>query len=223
MTPTQEFEFWGRQATEHALFMHLGLEDPALKKQALDIHNGLKSWYDTLQLDPFLKNLETSMAFKRAVLARLNAGEWLGWLYPDFVDHVLREEEYFLAKLSQGVGGGRGMPANIETATWLRFMGEHAQFAAQLVDPTEAQAMSRAAALARRFEGLHAGCTHSTCGPQMVALSERAGRELDAFFSGMKPAKPKSIIHPVLAAHVVREGRRFVETMRGMLAGVPNR
>lgn len=211
-----DFAFWGNQATEHALFMHLGLEDPALKAEALRLYESMKAAYDAgpAGQEHFLFLLGRSMEFKQRVLARLLQGEWLGWLYPLFVDHILREEAYFLAKL-QGM-----LPPLEEAPTWLRFMREHAQFAAHLIDPTESAAIATAGQQAGQLARLEGGCA-VTCSPQLLALSERQGRELDQFFSTMKPANPKSIIHPALAAHVVREGRRFVDVMQRLRTGQP--
>lgn len=214
LSPAQqgEFAFWGNQATEHMLFMHLGLEDPVLKQQALDLYTQMKAAYDRRDVAAFLPLLDQAMTMKHRVLTRLLAGEWLGWIFPTFVDHTLREESYFLSKLQGSV------PQTAETMAWLRFMAEHAEFASHLVDTTERAAMLHALTLASDLNGLESACTQS-CGAQLAALSAQKGRELDQFFSSMTPTKPLSVIHPVLAAHVVREGRRFVDTM-DRLSGV---
>jgi len=104
------------------------------------------------------------------------------------------------------------MPTAVEANTWLRFMAEHAAFAARLVDSTERQAMTQALALAGGLHGLETSCQRD-CGAQLLSLSARKGRELDAFLSGTAPGRPLSVIHPVLREHVIREGRRFVEVM----------
>ena len=211
--PREEFEFWGRQAVEHALFAHLGLEGAGEKSAALEMHNALKAAYDARDLEKFLPLLEQSIAFKKQILQRLVGGEWLGWLFPAFVDHVTREEEFFLNRL-------RGGPPPAEEAhAWLRFMREHAEFASHLVDTTERQAIMQALALAGDLGGLEHACQQA-CSAQLAYLSAQKGRELDAFFTGTTPTKPLSVIHPVLREHVIREGRRFVETMN-RLSGAP--
>lgn len=199
--PNEEFAFWGRQATEHMLFAHLGLEEPSLKAEAMRQHDRLAAAYEARDLQAFLPLLETAIETKQAVLDRLNSGEWLGWIYPLFLDHVLREERYFLARLH-----GAGTPA-AESARWARFMAEHAMFAAHLLDPAEACAVAAAVQLGGALGGDANACARA-CTRQFVVMTERHTRELNAFVAGMKPARPKSIIHPVLGAHVLREGER---------------
>lgn len=208
-----EFEFWGRQATEHALFLQLGFEDPALKAYWQQMYEALKAAYEQGDVNAFMVLLDQSVTAKQELLKRLHAGEWLGWLFPTFVDHVTHEEEYFAAKLRGSIA------SNIETGVWLRFMAEHAEFASHLVDTTERAAMMKALELAGQFHGLEAACMRD-CGASLAALSAQKGKELDAFFTGTTPTKPLSVIHPVLREHVIREGRRFVDVMN-RLSSVP--
>ena len=199
--PREEFEFWGRQATEHMLFLHLGIEDVLIKAEAMRQHDRLARAYEVRDLNAFVALLRVAIATKQRVLDRLNAGQWLGWIYPLFVDHVLREERYFLARLA-----GADAPAE-EAKRWARFMAEHAAFAAHLIDPSETKWVATTTRFGEVLSEDADACARA-CTAQLVEMTARNTAELNAVVGEMKPGRPASIIHPVLAAHVLREGER---------------
>lgn len=122
-----ETQFWGRQMTEHALFLFLGLEDGdhSLKKEAFEIHRewkqfmktnfwgkGIEPKPDLVTLSPEnLKlvgtvNKEETLAlidriskFQQKIIDILNANEWIGWIFPSLALHMEKETEYFRRKL----------------------------------------------------------------------------------------------------------------------------
>ena len=210
-----QIEFWSRQFSEHALFLSLGIvADPRLAKEAAR-QQGLWEAFRASGLssgaakDRFIE-LSTQLAtLKGDVLARLEGGEWLGWLFPSFVRHILSELLWFTSRLEAKAPPAYGMP---DVRSWLRLMAEHAAFAAHLLDPVEVKLIREARTLLGALQGL--GSCGSTL-PTLVDLSERAGRQLDQYLvaSGIGTPKVKSVIHPVLAAHVVREGRMFLEIL----------
>ena len=56
---------------------------------------------------------------------------------------------------------------------------------------------------------------------QLLSLTTRSGQDLDAYLKNLgigKPGAARSIIHPVLAEHVVREGQRFLQTISALQA-----
>jgi len=211
-----DIEFWSRQLSEHALFMQLGLDDKRLKGEAERIHNqwerfrrGPRTVPDAIALVQGTRN------FKMEVHARLVAGEWLGWLWPLFVDHIRREGDYFLGKLQ-----GQMLSDADECATWLTFMAEHAAFAAHLLDPSEATRIQQAIAMLGTLNELWKACSTSL-NDQLLSLTTRSGQDLDAYVKNLgigKPGGARSIIHPVLAEHVVREGQRFLMTLNALQA-----
>ena len=209
-----DIDFWSRQLSEHALFMQLGLDDKRLKGIAERLHNdwelyrsGPRSIGDAITL------VRSTRDFKMDVHARLIAGEWLGWLWPLFVDHIRREGDYLLGKLQ-----GQRLSDADECATWITFMGDHAAFAMHLLDPSEAARISQALALLGNFNRLWQGCGTSL-NQQLLSLTTRSGLDLDAYLKSLdigKPGGARSIIHPVLAEHVVREGQRFLMTLSAL-------
>lgn len=224
-----EIDFWARQFSEHALFLSLGIvADPRLAKEA-ERQQGLWEAFRAsglsgqAQKDRVIE-LSTQLAtLKGDVLARMEGGEWLGWLFPSFVRHILSELLWFTSRLEVKVApltdcllkngppspGAYGMA---DVRTWLRLMAEHAAFAAHLLDPVEVKLIREARTLLGALQGL-GGCGSTL--PTLVDLSDRAGRQLDQYLvaSGIGTPKVKSVIHPVLAAHVVREGRMFLEIL----------
>ena len=212
-----DIEFWSRQAGEHALFMALGLRDPVLKRRSEDLH---KAW-ERFRAGPrpvpeALSLVAAGRDLKTEVHARLSRGEWLGWLWPLFIDHIRREEDYFAGALQ-----GAKLDAVTECQVWLTFMAEHAAFAAHLLDPSEAERIRQAIEAQGKLGELYRACG-SAMNQQLLSLTQRSGMDLDAYMNGLgvgKPGGAKSIIHPALAEHVVREGRRFLATMQGLQQG----
>ena len=216
MPIADDIEFWSRQMSEHALFMQLGLDDKRLKSDAEGLHkqwerfrSGSRTTADAIALT------RGTLDFKTHVHSRLVAGEWLGWLWPLFVDHIRREGVYFLGKL-QGVS----LSDADECATWITFMAEHAAFAAHLLDPSEAERIQQAIAMLGTLNHLWKACS-TALNDQLLSLTTRSGVDLDAYLKNLgigKPGAARSIIHPVLAEHVVREGQRFLLTISALQA-----
>lgn len=221
--------FWSRQLSEHCLFLELGLEPQDLRNEAQARHADWEAFRVTLpaQASPqevqSLVNQVKPMAmslrqFKTRIYDRLRAGEWLGWLFPSFVGHIRAELDYFVVHLNGSVMKAGLASISDELCTWLKFMAEHASFAAHLLDPEERLLIKQAQALQEKFEELEDGCKSMEVG--FIVLSQRAGVLLDQYFTGNGIGTPQveSIIHPVLALHVVREGRMFLrvlEELRG--------
>lgn len=207
-----EIEFWSRQLSEHALFAHLGILDQALRVRALELHQQWEAYRKMRKNLPPLDASAQALAlaletrgFLMHVYDRLSKGQWIGWLWPLFIDHIRREGDWFIDIMQHKAHDG------VSTCkTWIVFMAEHAAFAAHLLDPTEAAKIRQATTYIGEFERLHGGC--NAMNEQLLTMTTKAGTELDQYFSQLGVGGPqlKSIIHPALAEHVVREGRRFL-------------
>lgn len=219
--------FWSRQLSEHALFMNLGLDPQDLKNEAQAQHAKWESFRVTIPAEASpaevqdLANQVKPMAmslrqFKTRVYDRLRAGEWLGWLFPSFVAHTRSELDYFVLHLNGGMAKAGLARASDELCTWLQFMAEHAAFAAHLLDPEERLLIKQAEALNEKLADLEDGCKSMEQG--FIVLSQQAGALLDRYFTqnGIGTPQVESIIHPVLALHVVREGRMFLRTLQDL-------
>lgn len=218
---------WSRQLMEHALFLSLGLVSDRGQVLARDASRNRNDWEVFRkggtagpQRRAIAIRLSAELAsIKSQVLERLEAGEWLGWLFPSFVRHILSELLYFTGTL-ESLAAGTAREARADVSTWITWMAEHAAFAAHLLDPREVKLIREARAILGALSGI------GICGGSMrslVDLSEKAAQQLDQYLvsSGIGTPKVKSIVHPVLAAHVVREGRMFMDVLGRMRESLP--
>lgn len=224
--------FWPRQLRDHCLFMALGLVPQDLKDEATSLQLDWDNFINVFPSNPTPTELTDAMdqarsmcvtlrAYKSKVYDLLIAGEWEGWLFPSFVDHTRRELDYFVAAISgQQIQNGFARASN-ELCTWLQFMAEHAAFAAHLLDPRERMLFKQALALQEKMQDLEDGCKSMEQG--FIGLSLHAGQLLDKYFvtSGIGTPTVQSVIHPVLALHVVREGRMFLRTLQELRGETP--
>ena len=215
LTPTQiddELRFWLNQDREHNLFMFLGLEEPALKAAAKELHDRYAHLFslrrgDNLQM--MLRDVvPASQALKRRAIAMQERGAWIGWLFPSFIAHIRDEIDVMLARIRPG-----GIQSRDELCFGNRMNADHLAFASHLVDPSEATAKAAIDGKLRPDAVLATNqCFTDTYG-SLLELSRRTGREVDAFFSNLDLRAVKDVIHPALAAHVVREGKRFLQVI----------
>lgn len=205
-----EIDFWSRQLEEHALFMSLLIPEGTWKKDAERLRSEWAAFRQQ-SMDPVKRSeaaVKLAMRLRAYLMALHDAqsrGDWIGWAYPTFVDHVRREGDYFVERIANV----DKEPETEELCRWLEFMQEHAEFAAHLLDPVERARVEQARKFVQAFMQVRRGCGHGV-NKALVELSERAGRALDAYVGSIQPTT-KSILHPALVEHVVREGRRFLE------------
>lgn len=188
--------FWSNQMREHCLFLHLMLEDNALKSEA----SQLQSLWNGGNVD-LMYSLDSLIQFKEMILNRLNNGEWLGWALPSFVSHILREALYFRDRLTVGTSVQGDFNA------FTTFVMEHAQVGPKLVDPVAsrfdapaAQAANSLLQLQKSCRLLNDGCLHE------------ANQIISSVNDWVQSVPPNlSIINPVLAAHILRENNRGIQ------------
>lgn len=200
-----DVRFWLNQDREHALFYLLGLRDPQLQAQAARIHGAYEEALGRDDLRRGLQILQQSQALKQ-VLMRESRRRFIGWLFPDFYDHTWRELDVMLRRIRPG-----GISARDELCEGNLMNAEHAAFAAHLLDPVERPLVDAANNASKQAGQIAAGCM-STVYPTLVTLSRQAGTAIDRFAKDALPGA-QSIVHPVLLAHVQREGERFLSTL----------
>ena len=209
-----EVRFWLNQDREHNLFYALGFQREDLRSEAMRLHDAYAEAQARDDLGAGLAILDHAQAYKLAAKARLDAGEWLGWIWPSFIQHTHDELAHMRAKVA---AGGAASPRE-ETCLIDRFQLEHLAFAAHLLDPGERhldRVVTAAAIPALDAANRCAADTYET----LRALSLRSAARIDQLFSAVVVAKkppPASIIHPALGAHVVREGRRWLGTLQAL-------
>lgn len=220
--------FWANQMEEHLFFYYLGLNDQNLKLEANNLSMAWKSFlkktFTNRSIDLYkvvleegdfrkLKDLnraelrkelygllEETEFFKRDVLERLEAGKWLGLMYPAYAEHVLDELLFFRSRLDI-----LDIPHSEVVRFWTEINGEHAGMEAHLLDPSPENFSLVDQATQSFKESLHIlGEEKRFMEHLSVALIEHIQ---DAHYAAIENP-PKSIIHPLLLDHVTREGER---------------
>lgn len=208
-----EIKFWSHQLSEHALFLHLGLEDAKFKKEGLKLHKKFETFRKKMTVKNMHKVLPLAKELRRykiEVLSTLASGKWIGWIFPLFARHIILELDYFVDKLN-----GIKYTDQDEIAFWNIINGEHAGFAAHLLDPSERALFEAADGIAKKFEK-----TVTSEKEMFVKISQENAKELDAYFKkaegAAKANKLQSVIHPALIAHVIREGERSLQMLNSL-------
>jgi hypothetical protein len=199
-----DVQFWTTQLTEHALFLYLMLEEPRVKNLALQLYNFWREGTGDV-----LRPMDELIAFKQMVLSRLKSGEWLGWALPSFVQHILYEAQYFRSRLFQGT------TAAADVNTWLQIVKDHADVGPKLIDPAANQYANQAAPLSAQIAGLQSRCS-SALSHQCLSDADAAMTQANAWVRGIPEGL--NIVHPALAAHILRENSRGIlvtRTIRG--------
>jgi hypothetical protein len=218
-------EFWTQQFSEHALFIYLGIVDvnedtKAIRKKAHDFYLFFKNINirysqsnerEKNRIRDTLKDeVEKLGSFKRSVLRQIK-NEWSGWLYPEFITHILHELQFFLKREYNTINDGDIV------RFWNEINSEHADFTAHLLDPTERELIDEAFEFEKKFYKLNKKDEEHHNGLdilQFTLLSQHLSKEMDEFTSsgqeGIHNGSILSVIHPLLIDHVKREGQRSI-------------
>lgn len=206
-----EIKFWAHQLSEHALIFHLGIEEKALKEEGLTLHKKFEDFrkrMNTKNLAEILPLTEQLRDYKIRVLTNLLNGKWLGWIFPVFARHVIVELDYFVDKLN-----GVSYSPEEEATFWDVINGEHAGLASHLLDPTERKVVDETNEFSLLFEKIAQSEEE-----MLVKLSLKAAQELDEYYKDsegkIKKGAVKSVIHPALIDHDIREGERAIEILK---------
>lgn len=211
--------FWSRQMSEHNLFLYLGLVDPLLKQQALRLHQQWEEFRTGLTPSVNITNrqlrqvndlLRVTKEYQVNVLTNLTDCKpntdvrpaWLGWTYPSFLEHIIKELNYSNARINKN-----RIPPLHEVCFWNTINHEHALLAAHLNDPSERKLIELAYTIAKSIEE-----ANNPESRMFIQLSIRYARELDQYSKDAKNLlntnRLRTLIHPVLLTHIIREGIR---------------
>lgn len=224
-TLDEEIKFWDQQIMEHMIFVNSGLVEKEIKKQGLPITlytNSLElaeEWQDLLISKPSLNYNEDVLDLATRTLSYQNEvketqlnGHWIGWLSDSFYNHINLELEYFIDKLNEE-------PFNIESELNFWFIERKTETEAiiKLLDPTEKNWEEKA----RIAIDVLDDADESNDDPDFLNLTLKAFTKLDKFYgqlgNDIKKNTVKTNIHPLLAAHVKREGERAIEIFKWYL------
>lgn len=170
-------------------------------------------------------------AFKRHLLHLLIECRLCGgFLYPLFVDHLSREALYFLKLLKKCGKGGMACPVDAlvsENIFWVRIIADHLKFARALIDPSERALVAQAGTLGERFDqfnlqsrDLASMLWHYRPNNDLIRFEmdlRLATEEAVGFTAAVEGLVTRctalTLIEPLLADHVRREGEHFLAVL----------
>jgi hypothetical protein len=217
--------FWSDQLSEHGLFFAMllpGAEAKQLRQQSLTFQQQFAQHYADVEAatvdDQNFQDINTQTTemvkpfvdFKLQLEESLSTGEVRGLVWPSFAAHVAAEGEHFLTRLSTLNGGDIEFDLAELVPFWSRIMGEHALFAAHLLDPVHEQDLSaQARELAATFQEV--GASEDAAG--LAAAGEMILDFKEDAETGIENGEIQSIIHPALADHIRREAVKFLDEL----------
>ena len=216
-----EILFWlGQQEREHMLFLAMGIQDPALHAEATRLLRAYEEAAQRRDIRGLLALAPSSQALKKAVLQAAKE-RWVGWLYPSFVEHMMEEIDYALARTRRDL-----LPRDI-ACFWAKERSETAGVVAKWLDPTETQLATQALRHPPILRGIFAACRKpSTWAVPLNAIQamtslERTNASLNRLLESPELAKSKNIIHPLWMQHELREGQRAQMVLQNLYAPPP--
>lgn len=144
--------------------------------------------------------------------------------YPLLLDHILREARFYLNMLER-IQGRITVDPTADLAQqeifWNRIMAEHAKFIRGLLDPTEVQLFNTADNFGKQFDQLTAEALmlldRTTSIQDVTEESRRATIAIRDFkvqgTEGLLTCQIRSIAHPLLGDHVVREANHYLRLL----------
>lgn len=164
--------------------------------------------------------------FKENVLARVLNCEVAMSIYPDMLDHLIRESKFYLKLLldiQERMASNKGILN--KKIFWDHIMEEHALYIRGLLDPSEEELIKKANDFAKLFEDLlkKAKKADKKDACQISRKNLDATKDLMAFkvdaTEGLLQCQIKSITNPLLGDHVLREANRFIWILKKYLKG----
>jgi len=193
---------------EYALGSSATLYQPWLEAITEEINN---SSYNLLK--------ETVSFQKKLLTARLECRIFI-FLYPELLEHVNHESEYYMGMLE--ALKERKLPDKAlcdELNFWNHIMEEHARFIDGMLDPTEEKLKDAARTTAEGFERLVQECTGTPAGQiiqKSIQSTEGIRNYKNAAAEGLLQCRIKSVIPPLLADHVLREANHYLRLLGSM-------
>lgn len=214
-----ELTFWSRQFSEHALFLSKGYKAGRKELIKLGLENlieeGLRLnavWKDIFQrardgeqftnedLNQPLDDLKTYLMDG----LHLSEQTWVGYNYPSVFKHYHEEWKYFVDRL---LNQNQSFDRNINF--WIDMHKDHAAVFAHLLDPMEREKFEQALNYNERFEQWLDRDVQDEIG-MITALMQ----DFNSFTSDLRQDQAegnlKSVINPLLALHIYREGIRSI-------------
>lgn len=244
----EEMKFWLKIMEEHAFFIRAGL--PCDQSDLIEEAKGFQQEFKTIRIRlekiqnekkfseliaQICRSLKEFIRYKRLLLCLSLDGKLDGSLYPLFLDHVLREAEYFMALLAKIRGKTLEVVKALEADFWLHIMDDHTHLLRQLIDPSEKGIIDAVEGYAKEFDALssqaRAFSSMLNCQTVQFPVFDRFLKDSRAAAARLRDFKKAlhdmicchkllSIIPPLLADHVRREADHFILVLAMMEKGV---
>lgn len=191
----KEIAFWRLQIEEHMFFIHEGLVDAGLKQEAARLN---QAWHNLVDANVMPLIAET-LKFQLLLINKIKYGPWIGWLSLSFVLHMVKETNYFKAKLLGKI------TKEEEIQFWLWHHHSEVAAAEKLVDPTEEELSLLMKEYIEYVKTLEANATNVTDKEFNTVLEEYLVNNEDLKVEILNHTVATNI-PPALINHVLREG-----------------
>ena len=224
-----EKRFWSQILMEHARFFELLMPGDDLSKPRAEAERYKRTFSDLFassadarpgrsDLKGFGRDfLEPAKAFTEWKLRMRDeqaSGRMHSFVWPSFFDAAAHEAKASIRRM-ESLSAGRIPYSTVEIAElWVADASAHASLVAHFADPGEQRLTLMGAEAMRRFaEALAA--IQAAAPAEAKAMTAEAARERaemeTAIYEGVTQGRINSIITPLMAAHMRREGLRFLE------------
>jgi hypothetical protein len=218
--------FWLDQEFEHTKFFIMHMPSPDLdtqRAQVMQFQNDFAARLKAVQAGgatsgdlasfnrPTIELVRRFLDVKRQMEKAQESGQLKSLAWPTFFEHVALEGERFANRLEKFSGGKVEMDRSEVIDFWSRIMADHADFIAHLLDPEEKALVEKAMQTAGAWRAVKSG----------GGSKDKVKDSLDSFITfkktaqaGVEAGQIKSIIHPLLADHVLREALKFSDELK---------
>ena len=218
--------FWLDQEFEHTKFFIMHMPSPDLdpqRAQVMQFQNDFTARLNAVRgggVDrsnltafnrPTIELVRRFLDAKRMMEKEQEAGRLKSLAWPTFFEHVALEGERFANRLEKFSQGRVEMDRSEVVGFWSRIMADHGDFVAHLLDPEEKALIQKAMQAAGQWRAVKSG----------GGSKDKVKDSLDSFITfkktaqaGVEAGQIKSIIHPLLADHVLREALKFSDELK---------
>ena len=188
-----------------------------------DFSPELEQWVSDLN-DRAINLVMEIIKFNEKVLEEFLDCHIFIFIYPDMLEHLLRETKFYLETLIDIQERKKPKKDILGTKKfWDHIMEEHALFIRGLLDPSEKALFNKANNLAEMFEKLLEEIEKVTKEEILKVIKKnlKATMEIKEFKTrateGLIECEIKSLINPLLSDHVLREANRYIRVLKTYL------
>ncbi len=195
----KEIAFWRLQIEEHMLFIYQGLVDDLsetnLKQEAVTLH---QAWH-YVKDDDVMVLIELTLTYQKLIL-NISQHAWIGWLSVSFLEHIMKETEYFKKKLMAPLS------MQEEVQFWLWHHESECAAAEKLLDPSEEELSKLIKKFIDQIKNLEKGLAKNKMNKDIKCVLNEYINQTTTLEDGILNDTILSNISPILINHVIREG-----------------